>query len=255
MASLKRQTSKKNPARKPARNRAGKPALKSARTPARKSARKPAAAKVPSASASIEPDEFSASGGFPALAPGRDRSGERPAVRELSWADFDRLVQKLAMSAKVFKPEAVVGLVHGGVFVGGAMASALKADFFPVRVTRRSRDHHAGGAVSDELPEELEGRRVLIVDDVAASGDSLEFALRGAKARGVRKLATASLVSRPGRYKPDFSALESDELFVFPWDYAPLVNDGRFDPKAAPKVAAKVAAKVVSSRRRSSSPR
>jgi len=193
---------------------------------------------VPSASASLEPDEFSASGGFVAVAPGRDRSGERPAVRELSWADFDRLVQKVAVAAKAFKPEAVVGLVHGGVFVGGALASALKADFFPVRVTRRSRDHQAGAAASDELPKELEGRRVLIVDDVAASGDSLEFALRAAKARGVRRLATASLVARPGRYAPDFSALESDELFVFPWDYAPLVNDGRFDPEPARKAPA-----------------
>lgn len=207
----------------------------------KKPARKPAAARVPAASASMELDEFSASGGFPAVPmPGRDRSGEHPSVRELSWADFDRLVQSLALAAKPFKPEAVVGLVHGGVFVGGALASALKADFFPVRITRRSRDHQAlGGAAPDELPMELSGRRVLIVDDVAASGDSLEFALRAAKMRGVRRTATAALVARPGRYQPDYSALDSSELFVFPWDYSPLVNDGRFDPEAAPTAAPK----------------
>ena len=44
--------------------------------------------------------------------------------------------------------------------------------------------------------------------------------------------ATAALVARPGRYRPDFSALESDQFFVFPWDYASLVADGRFEPGA-----------------------
>lgn len=198
----------------------------------KKAARRPSPARVPKASEGLEADEFGASGGFPTTPmPGRDRSDKRPAVRELSWADFDRLVQTLARSAKPFRPQAVVGLVHGGVFVGGALASALGADFFPVRVTQRSRDHHAGAHATEELPAELTGRRVLIVDDVAASGDSLEFALRAAKSRGVAKLATAALVVRPGRYRPDHAALESDELFVFPWDYAPLVNDGRFDPE------------------------
>jgi hypoxanthine phosphoribosyltransferase len=83
---------------------------------------------------------------------------------------------------------------------------------------------------------------VLVVDDIAASGDSLEFAVRLARDRGVKHLATAALVARPGRYRPDFSALESDQFFVFPWDYASLVADGRFEPSAS-RVPAKAAAK------------
>jgi hypoxanthine phosphoribosyltransferase len=201
-----------------------------------KSPRKPAAASVRHLSEGVELDEFSAAGGLPVDSmPGQDRSGARKAIRELSWAEFDRQVQGLAAAAaRSFKPDAVVGLVHGGVFVGGAIASALKVEFFPVRVTRRSRDTDSQAA--SDIPRELKGRRVLVVDDISSTGDSLEFALKLARARGVKTLATAALVSRPGGYEPDHTAFSSDQFFVFPWDYAPLVNDARFSTEgdAAP---------------------
>jgi hypoxanthine phosphoribosyltransferase len=180
----------------------------------------------------VEPDEFSAMGGLPVISvPGFDRSSGKHTVRDLTWAEFDAQVQALARQALgTFKPDAVVGLVHGGVFVGGALASALKLDFFPVRVTRRSRD--TGSLATDDMPAELKGRRVLIVDDIASSGDSLEFALKLARAVGVKHLATLALLSRPGGYEPDFTGFTTADFFIFPWDYAPLVGDGRFDPEA-----------------------
>ncbi len=210
--------------------------LKSTSKVKAKPPRKPAAASVRHLSEGVEEDEFSAAGGMPvASMPGQDRSGSRKAIRELSWAEFDRQVQDLAAAAaKSFRPDAVVGLVHGGVFVGGAIASALKVEFFPVRVTRRSRDTDSQAA--SDIPRELKGRRVLVVDDISSTGDSLEFALKLARARGVTHLATAALVSRPGGYEPDHTAFSSDQFFVFPWDYAPLVNDARFSTEgdAAP---------------------
>lgn len=150
-------------------------------------------------------------------------------LRELTWGEFDRLVQALAQRIRAFKPQAVVGLVHGGVFVGGALASALKVEFFPLRVTQRSRDLGRVTHASEELAPELAGRRVLVVDDVASSGDSLVFAGRLAKAHKVKALKTAALIARPGRFEPDYAAVESDEFFVFPWDYQDLVADRRFD--------------------------
>lgn len=196
--------------------------------------------------APAEPDEFSAMGGMPVVSvPGLDRSSEKRAVRDLTWSQFDGQVQALAREALAkFKPDAVVGLVHGGVFVGGAIASALKLDFFPVRITRRSRD--TGSTASDDMPAELKGRRLLIVDDIASSGDSLEFALKLARSVGVKQVATLALLSRPGGYQPDFTGFTTDEFFIFPWDYAPLVGDGRFDPetKKKPVVAAKANSKA-----------
>jgi uncharacterized protein len=164
---------------------------------------------------------------------GMDRSRSEASVRELSWASFDAHVQTLARSIlRRFAPEVVVGVAHGGVFVGGALASALKADFFPVRISRRSRDPSKRGKrprLSGTMPAELKGRRVLVVDDVAASGETLRLAKTLALKAGARVLRTATLVSKKDGYAADFTALKSDALFVFPWDYADVTEDGRFD--------------------------
>lgn len=180
-------------------------------------------------------DEFSAAGGMPSFPEGlkgRDFSRGRQLVKELTWGDFDHQVQALAREAlKSFRPEAVVGLVHGGVFVGGALASALKAQFFPVRVTHRSRDAGRASRVTDDMPQELSGRRVLIVDDVASSGDSIEFATRLARTQGAKAIKSAALISRPGKFKPDFVGVTSSDFFVFPWDYQDVVEDQRFEPE------------------------
>ncbi|MCP3144222.1 phosphoribosyltransferase [Pyxidicoccus xibeiensis] len=168
---------------------------------------------------------------------GRDQSRGRSAgMRELSWADFDRAVQELAGAIREsFAPQAVVGVAHGGVFVGGALSSALGCEFFPVRISRRSRDRGEGERsrsnpkLAGEMPRELKGRRVLIVDDVASSGDTLGLATALAREAGAKKVETACLVARPDGYAPDYCALATAALVVFPWDYEPVTGDARFD--------------------------
>ena len=168
---------------------------------------------------------------------GTDRSRPEAGVCELSWVTFDGHVQALARAvARRFGPEVVVGVAHGGVFVGGALASALGADFFPVRISRRSRVHPSKGKprLFGSMPRELKGRRVLIVDDVSATGETLKLAKKLAAKVGARSMRTATLVSRTEGYAADFSALKSDALFVFPWDYADVTEDTRFETVPAP---------------------
>jgi uncharacterized protein len=172
---------------------------------------------------------------------GVDRSRPEAGVAELSWASFDANVQALARRIRrAFAVQAVVGVAHGGVFVGGALASALGVDFFPVHISRRSRTTatvRKRPRLSGTMPRALKGRRVLLVDDVAASGETLKLARRLARAAGARAVRTATLVSRVTGYAPSWSCFTSDALFVFPWDYALVTEDGRFDagpPPTAP---------------------
>jgi len=237
MATVQRNGKNGRAAKKKAPRAGGKPA-KEARTSGRpaRHARRP---KPPKGARLVvvreEPvDEFSAAGGMPTAAGshGQDRSRLASGTRELSWPELDREAQALAKAVgRRFKPDVVIGLAHGGVFVGEAIARALKLASYPVRIVARSRDHSAKAGIADDLPNAVKGKRVLIVDDIASSGDSLEFALRLARAKGAKALATASLVARPGRYEPDFVALTSDTFFVFPWDYQSLVDEARFAPR------------------------
>lgn len=209
--------------------------------------KKPGAAKRPAARKPGAParlavvradvvDEFSAAGGVPTAArhAGLDRSSPASRTKELGWSEFDRELQALARAiGRRFKPDAVVGLAHGGLFVGDALATAMKKPFFPVHIVRRSRDRasHSPSGIAGEMPALLKGKRALIVDDIASSGDSLEFAVQLAKARGAKAVATATLVARPERYVPDFTVFTTDTFFVFPWDYQSLVDEARFAPR------------------------
>ncbi|HET8539048.1 MAG TPA: phosphoribosyltransferase family protein [Anaeromyxobacter sp.] len=152
-------------------------------------------------------------------APARLKRAPKRAVRELGWAAFGEVARALATQiARRFRPSVVVGIAKGGVFVGGALAAALGADFYPVRIERRSRDAGALPEPIQELPD-LDGKRVLVVDDVASTGATLARARALARKAGAREVRTAVLVARPRGARPDFSAFATDELILFGWDY------------------------------------
>ncbi|HYQ80874.1 MAG TPA: phosphoribosyltransferase family protein, partial [Anaeromyxobacteraceae bacterium] len=69
-----------------------------------------------------------------------------------------------------------------------------------------------------DLPD-LRGKKVLVVDDVAQSGRTLEKARALARRAGAREVQAAVLVVRPGGAHPEWYALETDELTLFGWDY------------------------------------
>jgi hypoxanthine phosphoribosyltransferase len=152
-------------------------------------------------------------------APARLSRAPRKAVRELGWAAFGEVARQLAarISAR-FQPEVVLGIVKGGVFVGSALASALQADFHAVRVEKRRRDASAQAAPVAQLPV-LTGKRVLVVDDVCTTGATLAKARAMARKAGARQVQTAVLVRRRSGARPDWFAIETNQLVLFGWDY------------------------------------
>ena len=162
-------------------------------------------------------------GGVPAPA------GGAGAVRELTWLEFGSIVRDLgARIAAGFQPDVVLGVARGGIFVGGALAAPVRAEFLPVRVEKRSRDRRA--VPTFRVPE-ARGKRVLVVDDVTNSGETLAKAKALAMRSGAREVRSAALVVRPGGSRPEWFALETAQLIVFPWDYqldagGPVVDPG-----------------------------
>jgi hypoxanthine phosphoribosyltransferase len=174
---------------------------------------------------------------------GQDRSAARSAARELTWSQFERRAQSLARTVRQeYAPDAVVGVAHGGVFVGGALAKALGVEFFPVRISRRSRDRVRldQPKLFGEMPKELKGRRVLVVDDVASSGDTLELAAALAGKVGAREVKTCTLIARPEGFTPGWTGEVTEDFVVFPWDYDLVVADAFFqEPPPAKKAGAR----------------
>jgi hypoxanthine phosphoribosyltransferase len=163
------------------------------------------------------------------LARGKATRPKKP-VRELGWAAFGEVARALSAEiARKFKPSVVIGVAKGGVFAGSAVATALGAEFYPLRVERRSRDKVPLAEARTSLPS-LAGRLVLVVDDVARTGATLAKARALAKKAGAKEVRTAVLVTRPDGARPDFAALETDQLVLFAWDYQLDGAGGGGDP-------------------------
>jgi hypoxanthine phosphoribosyltransferase len=136
-------------------------------------------------------------------------------VREIGWAEFGGIAHELATRIGAeFQPEVVLGVVNGGVFLGGALAAPFRAEFHPVRIEK----HGKRSVVPDRLPA-LDGRKVLVVDDVTVSGTTLAAVCEAARKAGAGETRTATLIVRPTGNHSDFHALETTDLVVFGWDY------------------------------------
>jgi hypoxanthine phosphoribosyltransferase len=79
--------------------------------------------------------------------------------------------------------------------------------------------------VMSEAPPQAAGRRVLLVDEITTSGDTLRLALAALRDVGAADVRTATGFTRPNGYRPDFHALETAALIVFPWDRQVLHGD------------------------------
>jgi len=156
---------------------------------------------------------------------------EHTGVLSIGWDDVARVCRRLAEQAeREFGPEIVVGIAKGGAIPGAIIASMLRRDFFPVRITRREADQvtREHPRLTARLPAEVvNGRRVLVVDDVAATGETLRVAVDECWAQGAVEVKTATLYRRSSSVKPDWSGLETDELIIQPWD-ALVFSDGRW---------------------------
>jgi len=141
----------------------------------------------------------------------------------LTWEEFGRTVREFAEDIRAqFQPELVVGIARGGVIVGAVLASALQVDFFPIKISRRVMLE----VVSEEPLLLIKpyryaaGKRVLLVDDVSRSGETMRIAQRALERFGPAEVRTAAYADYPGDgYEPDFFKLQLEAPLAFPWDY------------------------------------
>lgn len=140
---------------------------------------------------------------------------------DLSWEMFGELCRALALKvARDFDPDLVVGIARAGVIPGAVVASILRKDFYALTISRREggevvRDRPA---VLSAAPLQCQRKKVLLVDEITSSGETLRMGLASIRDLGPQEVRTATSFSRHGGFRPDFTALQTDATIVFPWD-------------------------------------
>lgn len=140
---------------------------------------------------------------------------------EVDWAMFGELCRALALKvAREYDPEVIVGIARAGVIPGAVIASILRLDFYSMKISRRTGTDtvRERPEIFSAAPREVEGKRVLIVDEITTSGDTLRLALAAVRDVHPAEVRTATSFARTTGYQPDFSALTMDANVIFPWD-------------------------------------
>ena len=156
-------------------------------------------------------------------------SHRHTGVTEVTWQSFGELCKELALKVLAYDPEVIIGIAKGGVLPAAVLASMLRREFYPIRLSRRYDDRLVRDqpAVLVGVPDIVAGKRVLIVDDISVTGKTLQMAAEQAEMLEATAARTASLFVHSSSYKPDYFVLETDALILNPWDYLVLKN-GQF---------------------------
>ena len=142
-------------------------------------------------------------------------------VLELTWDVFGELCRALALNvARAWEPDLVIGIATAGVIPGAVIASMLRCDFHAIKISRHGEEglEHDEPRILSAAPHQAAGRRVLIVDEICTTGETLRMALAAVRAQRPREVRTATSFVKSGQFRPDFFAVETDALVVFPWD-------------------------------------
>ncbi len=152
----------------------------------------------------------------------------------LTWSGFGDASRELAKQVwdSGYNPDVIVCIARGGLIPAGAIAYAMDhKSLFVINV-----EFYTGVGTTlldprlvDPVPDRagLEGKRILIVDDVADSGRTLQF-VREICEQYTDEVKTAVLYQKPRSIIDcEYVWKTTDEWIAFPWSDKPPVSGTR----------------------------
>jgi len=159
----------------------------------------------------------------------------RKGIRPISWEDFHGICKALTKAAFPFQPEIILAIGRGGYYPGTLLAHMLQVEIYPVRLSRRVND-----VVLFKSPQWLleppllvTGRRLLIVDEICDSGETITMVKEKVESLKAKAVKSAVMYAHTwGASIPNYIGLVTDDLLLNPWDREILSEDGfQFNPE------------------------
>lgn len=152
----------------------------------------------------------------------------RIGVEHLEWERFEALVRQVALQLDVYEPQLILALVRGGLVPATMLSYMLRRELHPIRLVRHTGTPVPQVAWLVRPPDKVRGRRVIIVDERADSGQTLAMAAAEVRHMGASHVRTAVLYAHTWTDpRPDYVGLTRDVLVLSPWD-AEVVAGGQF---------------------------
>ena len=148
-----------------------------------------------------------------------------------SWDQIYELLLDLAEKIRRsgFKPDVIVGISRGGWFPARILSDLLenpelaniKVEFY-LKVAE-TRDEPV---ITQPISMSVDGKKVLVVDDVADTGRSLALVRSYLKEQGATDIKIATIYLKPWSILvPDWYVRETRFWIVFPWERKEVIRN------------------------------
>ena len=164
----------------------------------------------------------------------------------VGWDEAYRLAKAVAHKIKSsgFKPDLVIGIARGGLVPARTVCDFLvHKDLASVKVEHWGiAQTHGKAKIAIPLPDEVDisGKKILIVDDVADTGDSFSVITEYLKDKNPAEIRTAALHYKTcSTFLPDYWGEKQDrwEWIIYPWavfeDMTGFINSELTLPRTA----------------------
>jgi uncharacterized protein len=136
---------------------------------------------------------------------------------------YDMLLnQAHTIQSQKFKPDIIIGIARGGLvpaciltdLLGTPELTSIQIEFY-TDINQKQIEP----ILKQKLATQLTGKKTLLVDDIADSGQSLRLAKIHLKQQNTLEIKTATLYQKPqSTVIPNFYEKQTTSWVVFPWD-------------------------------------
>ncbi len=123
----------------------------------------------------------------------------------------------------------IVGVLRGGWVPARLLSDYLGVDRIgavEVKFYRGIGDRMERPVITQPLVVDAHDKTVLVVDDVADTGKTLNIVTSFLSLYGPRKILTATIYVKPWSIiRPDYYAYETDAWIIFPWDRGETIEE------------------------------
>jgi hypoxanthine phosphoribosyltransferase len=141
-----------------------------------------------------------------------------------NWSQIHNMLLKQAtrILSGSFKPDVIVGVSRGGWLPARVLSDLLEN---PNLASVKTENYVGIGKPSSKpvltqcLSADVAGKKVLVVDEVADTGESLKLVKEHVLEKGALEVKVAVLYHKPSSaVKPDYYEKETSCWVVFPWE-------------------------------------
>jgi hypoxanthine phosphoribosyltransferase len=156
-----------------------------------------------------------------------DTLWRRQCIYVLDWDRFEDLITGLAESLTHRTIDSVVGIAKGGLIPAIRLAHIIDVPYVGTiaishNVNSRPFSNRSEAKLSSLNINAESTAKLLLVDDIVGSGETLRLALGAMAAQGFSEVTTASLVVNTSAVTlPDHHAIKVDDWIIFPWERRP----------------------------------